>query len=424
MTLQVQTRGGISMYVHVHVTVHDLEKLMDVFRSALVKEYNEKTGILFENNILKMKLYFENTPPQDTIYSFCECGNITYLEYNYQDNEAYCNNNSENSSKEILTNAGKNEEENSEKADGEIPNNSPPTASIKGKYVAKEKSRNIPAFTEIAEKSNSKSEFLDGIISFLEVPCELHEAFIQIVEIYPELNKATWENILATLDAKEVPFNSYNRRVLCDLATKKLHLRFINVIASINHILSEHNYNNHMDIGNADEKGEAEQITDVTENPENGDQKDTKELTQVSTEKRQVIFECMPPITESLYTEHVKGIEDMLKAIVDSEDNFDLRVEKATITLVSKCLSPVPNEKAIAELIHFTLKAINTMEYENYNYLKPETITDDKLVQNIIRMQVLTWSTIANNLAKYYDSDFSGKITSTKFLSDLKKFLQ
>ena len=35
------------MYVNVHVTVHDLEKLMDVFRSALVKEYHKETGILF-----------------------------------------------------------------------------------------------------------------------------------------------------------------------------------------------------------------------------------------------------------------------------------------------------------------------------------------------------------------------------------------
>lgn len=90
------------MYVNVHVTVHDLEKLMDVFRSALVKEYHKETGILFENNVLKMKLYFEKTPPQETIYSFCECGNVTYLEYNYSGNEDYDNSKQEDSSKEEI----------------------------------------------------------------------------------------------------------------------------------------------------------------------------------------------------------------------------------------------------------------------------------------------------------------------------------
>ncbi len=30
------------MYVNVHVTVHDLEKLMDVFRSTLVKRISQR----------------------------------------------------------------------------------------------------------------------------------------------------------------------------------------------------------------------------------------------------------------------------------------------------------------------------------------------------------------------------------------------
>lgn len=453
MTLQIQFKGGISMYVNVHVIVHDTEKLMDVFRSALVKEFHKDTGILFENNILKMKLFFEETPPQETIYAFCDCGNISYLKYNYSDTEDHDTSQPETSNGEELKSKPTSGE--AEKSDTGKAKNSPletPATKKSKKYAAKEKAVSIPEFEEISRTANSKSDFLNGIMSILEVPSELQNAFLQIVAIYPELDKVTWDSILAALSEKGVAFNSYNRRVLCDLTTKKLNLRFINVIASINRILSEHEDKNTDDTSKkkqedeiegenvsqqsaSDEKkhdeefeGESSEQSETSEKKQDeeseGRSPDQPEVEKENQgEEREILFKCMPKFVESEHAQHVNSIEQMLKEL-KSEDSFDVRLEKATIILASKCMPVIPKEKSLADLLLFTSNAMRTVGNENHTYLRPETVTDDKLEQNLIRMQILTWTTIANNLAKFYDPNFTGKITSADFLSDLKELLQ
>lgn len=413
------------MYVNVHVTVHDFEKLMDVFRSALVKEYHKETGILFENNVLKMKLYFEKTPPQETIYNFCECGNVTYLEYNYPCNEDHGNSKQEDSNKEEIKSEPMSDEkgespiEESDKSkSNDYPPKTPRTSQGK-KYTAKEKALNIPELEEIAQTANSKSDFLNGIISFLEIPSDLQAAFLQIIEIYPELEKITWENILAALEKKEVAFNSYNRRIICDCVTKKLNLRFINVIASINRILSEHKGNSPTGVentSNVEKEGEKKN----SEEPVSGDEK------QDENEERKALFKCMPKFVESDHSLHVNAIEHMLEDLKseNSEEPLKTKVEKATIILASKCMPTALDDQKLIELVEFTSNAMETIDNESYTYLKPESVVDDKMAQNLLRMQILSWTTIANNLAKYYDPNFSGRLTAAEFLSDLKEFLQ
>lgn len=410
------------MYVNVHVTVHDLEKLMDVFRSALVKEYHKETGILFENNVLKMKLYFEKTPPQETIYSFCECGNVTYLEYNYSGNENYDNSKQEDSSKEEIKSeptSDEKEEKLAKKSDEGGSNNSPlntPTTSKGKKYVAKEKAINIPKFEEIAKTTNSKSDFLNGVISFLEVPSDLQAAFLQIIEIYPELEKITWENILAALEKKEVAFNSYNRRVICDCVTKKLNLRFINVIASINRILSEHKGNSPAGVENTNDS-EKEGEEKNSKNPVSDNEK--QEIT------REVLLNCMPKLSESTHIQDIDAIEDVLKTLKeDTESSFNVKIVKVVMILTGKCMPNAYMKEELNQLISFTTNAVETLQNEVHCYLKPETITEDKVEQNFFRMQILKLSTIANNLAKLYNPNFDGRITAKDFLSDLKDFLQ
>ncbi len=413
------------MYVNVHVTVHDFEKLMDVFRSALVKEYHKETGILFENNVLKMKLSFEKTPPQETIYNFCECGNVTYLEYNYPCNEDHGNSKQEDSNKEEIKSEPMSDEKGKspiEESDKSKSNGSPPKTPRRSqgkKYTAKEKALNIPELEEIAQTANSKSDFLNGIISFLEIPSDLQAAFLQIIEIYPELEKITWENILAALEKKEVAFNSYNRRIICDCVTKKLNLRFINVIASINRILSEHKGNSPAGVentSNVEKEGEKKN----SEEPVSGDEK------QDENEERKALFKCMPKFVESDHSLHVNTIEHMLEDLKseNSEEPLKTKVEKATIILASKCMPTALDDQKLIELVGFTSNAMETIDNESYTYLKPESVVDDKMAQNLLRMQILSWTTIANNLAKYYDPNFSGRLTAAEFLSDLKEFLQ
>lgn len=451
------------MYVNVHVTVHDFEKLMDVFRSALVKEYHKETGILFENNVLKMKLYFEKTPPQETIYNFCECGNVTYLEYNYSCNEDHGNSKQEDSNKEEIKSEPMSDEKRESPIEGsdkgksnDSPPNTPATSQSK-KYTAKEKALNIPELEEIARTANSKSDFLTGIISFLEIPSDLQAAFLQIIEVYPELEKITWENILAALEKKEVSFNSYNRRVICDCVTKKLNLRFINVIASINRILSEHKGNSPAGVENTsniekegekknseepvsgDEKQDAKMGEETPEKPvADGEKQDAEregetpaepasdDEKQDENEERKALFKCMPKFVESDHSLHVNAIEHMLEDLKseNSEEPLKTKVEKATIILASKCMPTALDEQKLIELVNFTSNAMETIDNESYTYLKPETVIDDKLAQNILRMQILTWTTIANSLAKYYDPNFAGRLTAAEFLSDLKEFLQ
>lgn len=424
------------MYVNVHVNVCDPEKLIELFRAVLVKEFHPKTGILFENKVLKLKLFFEKDPAQESIYAFCECGNITYLEYNYSEEDNARKTQAIQPNPATSINQSSQSKSNNEPdvvAHSDKDRNAKNTC--KKKYTAKEKAVTIPEFDEISRRSNSKSDFLNGILSFLEVPDELQNVFLQIVGIYPTLDKVTWNSIIAILSEKEVAFNSYHRRVLCELTTKKLNLRFINVIASINRILSEHtgddsrDTNNHNDekqneaeaSGNTIDSGEKQQNEDdkgeAPEEPVTADEK--------QNEEREVIFKCMPKLVESEHTQDINAIEDTLKELkLNKEDSFDEKVVRATMTLTAKCMPNSYKQQELNGLIAFTLKALETIGNEFHCHMKPETITDDKIEQNQIRMQILKWTTIANNLAKGYNPDFAGRITATDFLSDLKDFLQ
>lgn len=396
------------MYVHVTVMVHDFEKLMDVFRSALVKEYHKDTSLLFENNLLKMKLHFDETPPQETIYSFCECGNVTYLEYNYIDNKDHGTSNQ-------LESGGKEE---SDKV-GEVP--AKKSDEVEKPVASKAKAIQIPEFEEIAKNSNSKMEFLEGIVSFLEIPEDIQCAFLQIIGIYPELNKATWDNILAALDKKGVTFNTYHRRKLCDCVTKKLNLRFVSAIGCISNIIVEHN-KSALGADNTPKANDEEAQPEKTQPEEEATSNNTKQPEDSSADENQTLFKCMPKLVESPHTEHVKSIEQLLKSI-DPEKEAAEKLNVATAILASKCLPKAPDVKEVAELSIFASNAMKTLDNQNHCYFKPETIVDDKLAQNTIRMQILKWSTITNNLAKYYDPNFSGKITAAEFLADLKELL-
>lgn len=452
------TPKEVIMYVNVHVRVFDHEKLVELFRSVLVKEFHPKTGILYENEVLKLKLFFEKDPAQESIYAFCECGNIIYLEYNYSEditkknaaqfkttagNNAPSANITTENAAQFKTTASSNtpsadqiEEKISADEEGKVP---------KKKYVPKERAVNIPEFEEIAKTSNSKSDFLNGIMSFLEVPSELQNAFLQIIGIYPSLEKVTWENILAALQTKEVDFNSYHRRVLCELATKKLNLRFINVIASIVRILSEHEAGiNPQSQKNVDDsKNQPEELVAGCENqpeepvagcenqpeepvagdenqPENPAAEDVKQETE-----REVLLNCMPKLSESAHIQDINAIEDVLRELKeDTESSFYVKIVKVIMILTGKCMPTAYTKDEMNKLIAFTSNALETLQNEVHCYLKPETITEDKLEQNFFRMQILKWSTIANNLAKLYDPSFDGKITARDFLSDLKEFLQ
>lgn len=417
------------MYVNVHVNVCDPEKLIELFRAVLVKEFHPKTGILFENKVLKLKLFFEKDPAQESIYAFCECGNITYLEYNYSEEDTARKTQAvqPNPATDIINQSSSSESKSE-------PDAATAKKSVKKKYTAKEKAVAIPEFDEISRTSNSKSDFLNGIMSFLEVPNELQNVFLQIIGIYPTLDKVTWDSIIAVLSEKEVAFNSYNRRVLCELATKKLNLRFINVIASINRILSEHTEDESRDTNNHNDAKQDE--AEVSKNPIDNGEKQAEDVKgeapeepvtadEKQNEEREVLFKCMPKLVESEHTKDIDAIEDMLKTLKSNkEDSFNEKVIRATMILTAKCMPNSYNQQELNALTAFTLKALESIGNEFHCHMKPETITSDKLEQNQIRMQILKWTTIANNLAKSYDPDFADRITAADFLSDLRDFLQ
>ena len=403
------------MYVNVHVTVHDFEKLMEVFRSALVKEYHKETGILFENNVLKMKLHFDKTPPQETIYSFCDCGNVTYLEYNYSDSEDHDRSNQLESGKA-----------------GNVPESKPDEVEAPAiKKTKKQATSQIPEFEEIAKNSNSKLEFLEGLVSFLEIPKDLENAFLQIVRICPELKKVTWDNLLVALEENGVAFNSYHRRILCDCVTKKLNIRFISALTCINSIIVEHGKTA---LGANNTSEEAEKVGD--KKAANGEEVPLEKVTADSkntsgeeaqpeehpVNDKQTLFKCMPQFVESPHAEHVSAIEQLIKSIAPDKEAAE-KLAIATVILASKCLPKAPNDNEVAELSNFAFRAMKTLGNENHSYFKPETVVEDKVAQNTIRMQILKWSTITNNLAKYYDPNFSGKITAAEFLANLKELL-
>ena len=135
-------------------------------------------------------------------------------------------------------------------------NNSPlntPATSKGKKYICKkEKAINIPKFEEIAKTTNSKSDFLNGVISFFRSSKRSSGSFSSDHRNLSRVRKNNLGKYLSSIREK-VAFNSYNRRVICDCVTKKLNLRFINVIASINRILSEHKGNSPAGVENTND---------------------------------------------------------------------------------------------------------------------------------------------------------------------------
>lgn len=133
----------------------------------------------------------------------------------------------------------------------------------------------------------------------------------------------------------------------------------------------------------------------------------------------------MPKLSESTHIQDIDAIEDVLKTLKeDTESSFNVKIVKVVMILTGKCMPNAYMKEELNQLISFTTKAVETLQNEVHCYLKPETITEDKVEQNFFRMQILKLSTIANNLAKLYNPNFDGRITAKDFLSDLKDFLQ
>lgn len=127
----------------------------------------------------------------------------------------------------------------------------------------------------------------------------------------------------------------------------------------------------------------------------------------------------MPNLIKSESTEHVLVIEKMIKSI-DSQLTFDEKVNNATIILACKCMPTAISEEDLNTFLDFTLKAVKQIDSE-ISVLVPETVTSDKLEQVLLRKQILTWSTITNRLAQFYNPEYKEKIQAVELISNLKE---
>ncbi len=412
------------MYVDVEIQVTDYEKLKEVFRSALVEEFKQQTGILYKEDVLKLHLFFEEDPAQATIFSMCECGKITYLEYNYP-------NTNENDSKEERKTEVSTSPQNTEITENE-------GKSVPGKTHEKEvatcpqKSRHEDntvktELEKLSENVSSADEYINKVADFLGIPDKQKPIFAGLVAIYADVkkeSKATWENLIIALEKHWIKCNSYDKKLMIDAVTEKLNIKFLKVVSMLSEILGKINFDdipkeNEQEAKNPEETDNS----DSTEEDQKSQNAQEEPLRKTATEENQEkLFHCMPDhIAGEPKSEELMKLEEQIRSINKELPMEEKIKQAATILAKAQGLSFMQSDENMEIFIRLTQRAMGSRENVTFD---KEVINPEGLPEKQIRIFILSWSTITMNIKKMYNPDYSVEIKAIDFLEDLREILK
>jgi len=411
------------MYVDVEINVTDYEELKELFRSALVEEFKQQTGILYKDNVLKLHLFFEKNPAQSTIFPMCECGTITYLKYNYPDTN-------ENDSKEERKTEVSTSPRNTEITENEG-KSVPVKTHEKEVATCPQKSRHednaVKAELEkLSENVSSADEYINKVADFLGIPVKQKPIFAGLVAIYAEVkkdSKATWENLTFALGKHLIKCNSYDKKLMIDAVTEKLNIKFLKVVSMLSEILGKINFD---DIPKESEQ-EAKNPEEANNSDNTEDQKSQKAQEEptrkTATEGNQEkLFSCMPdPIAGEPKNEKLVKLEEQLCSI-NKELPMEEKIKQAT-TILAKALGlrSTQIEENIENFIQFTQRSMSNGRNVTFDN---EVVNPEGLPENQIRIFIMNWSTIAMNIKMMYNPNYAEDIKAIDFLEDLREILK
>lgn len=418
------------MYVNVHVKVKDYEKLKKLFLSALVTEFDPKTGVHYESGNLKLKLYFEEkSHPKESIRAFCECGEILYLDYNYPSDE-FSEESIKNNSSVIVPSL----DESSKAASEDSSNMQTATTSATTDKVAQKNSDKRPMLVEIPEleamskDASSVDEYLKKVATFLEIPEKQQTAFQELVKIYPQLSKPTWEHILPALAEKGIKCNTYDKKLMIDAVTAKVGFPFLKVVRTvINTINAQEISTGNVVVATDDNSSSAHNGDQVSETSPEANNVDVEvaieaenKIGNTDDDESEKLFTCMPDVAREA-KEEISKIEASLKAI-DKALPMSEKIRQAIMIFVSNNISNLGSDPSSLEtFIQFSQRAVGEHEVTfDSSVVNPGNI----IPENTIRAQILNWSLISKNLTGLYDpSCESSHAKSIDFLRQLREIL-
>jgi len=395
------------MYVNVEIEVTNSDKINEVLRSIFT---NQQSGVLYEKNVLKIRLFYKEDSVQAAIQSICECGTITYLEYNYSTQNK--DSSEEEIKKEVITSSQSTENTEKKTPHEEKAATSPQKSEANNVIV-------IPELEKLSENVSSADEYINKVADFLGIPDGQKPIFAGLVAIYPEVKKngkATWENLSNALENHGIRCNSYEKKLMINAVTEKLNIKFLKVVAMISDVLGKINFDNSKATESEQEAQNSKEAENSDSTEKNQKPQDTQKEPPKETDTRrnqEKLFPCMPDkIAGEGENEELVKLEEQLCSIDKTVPMKEKIKQAITILIGQQRLSFKIENDRLEGFIRFTQRALSTESVTFDN----DIVNPENLPENAVRIYILYWSTIA----QMYDPN----IKAIDFLENLREVLK
>lgn len=403
------------MYVNVEIEVTNSDKINEVLRSIFT---NQQSGVLYEKNVLKIRLFYKEDSVQAAIQSICECGTITYLEYNYSNQNI--DSSEEEIKKEVITSSQSTENTEKKTPHEEKAATSPQKSEANNVIV-------IPELEKLSENVSSADEYINKVADFLGIPDGQKPIFAGLVAIYPEVKKngkATWENLSNALENHGIRCNSYEKKLMINAVTEKLNIKFLKVVAMISDVLGKINFDNSKATESEQEAQNSKEAENSDSTEKNQKPQDTQKEPQKETDTRrnqEKLFPCMPDkIAGEGENEELVKLEEQLCSIDKTVPMKEKIKQAITILIGQQRLSFKIENDRLEGFIRFTQRALSTESVTFDN----DIVNPENLPENAVRIYILYWSTIARDISKMYDPNIEESIKAIDFLENLREVLK